>query len=105
MSIPRARLAAAVVCALLMGILSWPLHLAAAAEATLMIKARLVRCVSQNERKFMCDSESLCCEFIDGFDEDAAEAERLTSRLIPTTASIWISAAAPALSQSSATEH
>lgn len=72
-----------------------PLRPAAAAEATLMIKVRLVRCITQNERKFMCDSENLCCEFIEGFDHEADVAERHANRLQPSDASIWISDAPP----------
>ena len=36
-----------------------------AAEAELPIKARIVRCVSQQERLVACSKQSLCCSLLD----------------------------------------
>jgi len=41
-----------------------------AAEDSLPIKARIVRCVTQQERAAMCASESLCCALLDNLIAD-----------------------------------
>jgi hypothetical protein len=65
-----------------------------AVDATLTIKVRLVKCISPLERRTMCSSENLCCEFIDGFAATTPRQERLETLAmssVPRADAIWIS--------------
>ncbi len=42
-----------------------PVATASAAEAILPIKARIIRCVTHEERQKMCREENVCCQFLD----------------------------------------
>lgn len=68
--------------------LLWPGSVAVAADATLFIKARLVRCITQAERHTMCDSENLCCDLING--SQGPEATRVSYTLPPSSDAVWI---------------
>lgn len=77
-------------CLLAMAMAIAPIQAARAAEATLSIKVRLVRCITQKERQNMCDSESLCCNLIEYFAESEKEKD-IRLALAPSPNSIWIS--------------
>ena len=42
-----------------------PVVAASAAEAILPIKARIIRCVTYEERRQMCQEEHVCCHLLD----------------------------------------
>lgn len=68
---------------------------ARAVDATLNIKVRLVKCISQQERRTMCSSEDLCCHYVDGPVSGFSPAPgqqlgRLETPSVPSPDAIWI---------------
>ncbi|HEY8190893.1 MAG TPA: hypothetical protein VIG74_00610, partial [Alphaproteobacteria bacterium] len=69
---------------------------ARAVDATLNIKVRLVKCVSQQERRAMCSSENLCCQYVNGpisgfFRVPDQQLSSLETPSVPSPNAIWIS--------------
>lgn len=52
-----------------------PVVVISAAEAILPIKARIFRCVTNEERRQMCQEENVCCNLVDAAITGKMEAE------------------------------
>lgn len=69
------------------------------AEASFNIRVRLVRCVSEEERRTMCQTENMCCEYINSgdfaaYDNDPSIDEpiyvTLNTFAPPSESNIWM---------------